>query len=49
MRRKGYYKEFLDKVEPLCNFAEVAYPKAFKVKPVIGNQGFDATVFDSDG
>jgi hypothetical protein len=49
MAKRGYYKEFLDEVEPLCNFAEAEYPTDFKLQPVLGNQGLDAIVFDSDG
>lgn len=49
MSKQGYYKEFLDEVELLCNFAEVAYPVDYKVKPVLGNQGFDAIVLDAQG
>jgi hypothetical protein len=49
MTKQGYYKEFVDEVEPLCNFAEVAYPADYKVKPVLGNQGFDAIVLDAQG
>ncbi len=49
MAKRGYYKEFLDEVVPLCNFAEVAYPANYKVLPVLGNQGFDAIVLDAGG
>ncbi len=49
MSKQGCYKEFLDEVEPLCNFAEVAYPADYKVKPVLGNQGFDAIVLNAQG
>jgi hypothetical protein len=49
MAKQDYYKEFLDEVEPLCYFAEVAYPADHKVQPVLGNQGFDAIVFDAQG
>lgn len=49
MAKQGYYKEFLDEVEPLCNFAEVTYPADYKVKPVLGNQCFDAIVLDTQG
>ncbi len=49
MARQGYYKEFLDEVMPLCNFAKVAYPADYKVQPVLGNQGFDAIVLDAEG
>lgn len=49
MAKRGYYKELLDEVEPLCNFAEAAYPPDHRVQPVLGNQGYDALVFDSQG
>lgn len=49
MAKCGYYKEFLDEVEPLCNFVEAAYPADHKVQPVLSNQGYDAVVFDSKG
>ncbi len=49
MAKQGHYKKFLDEVQPLCNFAEVAYPADHKVQPVLGNQGFDAIVFDAQG
>lgn len=49
MAKHGYYKEFLDEVEPLCCFAEVAYPADYKVQPVLGNQGFDAIILDAQG
>ncbi|WP_339780563.1 hypothetical protein [uncultured Marinobacter sp.] len=49
MNKQGYYKEFLDEVEPLCNFAEVVYPADYKVQPVLGNQGYDAIVHDNQG
>lgn len=49
MAKRGYYKEFLDEVVLLCNFAEVAYPASYKVQPVLSSQGYDAIVFDADG
>ncbi len=49
MAKKGYYKEFLDEVVLLCNFAEVVYPADYRVQPVLGNQGFDAIVLDAGG
>lgn len=49
MTKQGYYKEFLDEVVQLCNFAEVAYPADYKVKPILGDQGFDAIILDAQG
>jgi hypothetical protein len=49
MTKKGHYKQFLDEVEPLCAFAEAAYPSNYTVKPVLGNQGYDAIAFDDHG
>ena len=49
MLKRGYYKEFLNEVEPLCRFAEAAYPLTYKVQPILGNQGYDAVVFDAQG
>lgn len=47
--KKGLYKEFLDEVQPLCAFAAARYPQNFMVQPILGNQGFDAIVFDAQG
>jgi hypothetical protein len=47
MAKRGLYKEFLDEIQPLCVFSEVAYPADFKVQPVLGSQGYDAIVFDA--
>lgn len=49
MAKRGLYKQFIDEVEPLCSFAEIFYPKDYKVRPVFGNQGYDAVVFDELG
>lgn len=49
MAKRGRYKEFLDEVQPLCEFALATYPKNFMVQPILGNQGYDAIVFDSKG
>lgn len=47
--KKGFYKEFLDEIIPLSCFAVLAYPENYEVLPVLGNQGFDAMVFDELG
>lgn len=49
MKKEGCYKEFLDEVEPLCNFAEAVYPADYVVQPILGNQGYDAVVYDAQG
>lgn len=47
--KKGLYKEFLDEMVPLSIFALNAYPESHKFQPVLGNQGYDALVFDEKG
>lgn len=47
--RGGYYKEFLDEVVPLARFALHVYDNSHTIEPVLGNQGFDAIVRDSNG
>jgi hypothetical protein len=49
MTKRGIYKEFLDEVLPLCEFAEVEYPADYAVRLVLGNQGYDALVYDPNG
>lgn len=49
MKKQGCYKEFLDEVEPLCDFAEAIYPADYVVQPILGNQGCDAVVYDDQG
>jgi hypothetical protein len=49
MTKKGLYKEFLDEVLPLSYFAELHYPETYTVQPVLGNQGYDAIVYDDTG
>lgn len=49
MLKKGWYKEFLDEIVPLSYFAVLMYPENWKVQPVLGNQGFDAKVFNASG
>lgn len=43
------YKEFLDEVMPLSYFVEIEYPSNFTVQPIMGNQGFDAVVYNEAG
>ena len=47
--RTGYLKEYFDEVVPLSMFAKVAYPSNYRVCPVLGNQGYDAEIFDEQG
>ena len=49
MQRRGVYKKFLDEIEPLSQFAVLAYPDTNLVEPVLGNQGYDAVVYGADG
>lgn len=47
--RIGYYKEFFDEVVPLAKFAAYAYPEDHTVTPIMGSQGYDAEVRDTNG
>ena len=49
MRKQGLYKEFLDEIVPLSIFALQTYPEGYEIQPVLGNQGYDALVFDNTG
>lgn len=49
MQKCGLYKEFLDEIEPLSYFAILQYPNTHSVEPVLGNQGYDAVIYDADG
>ena len=47
--KRGLYKEFIDEILPLSQFAVVAYPATYSVEPVLGSQGYDAVVYDGAG
>lgn len=47
--KKGLYKEFLDEIVPLSLFALQSYPESHEIQSVLGNQGYDALVFDESG
>lgn len=49
MLKRGLYKEFLDEIEPLSQFAVLEYPDTYRLQPVLGNQGYDAVVFGANG
>lgn len=49
MQKKGWYKEFIDEIAPLSRFAVLEYPDTYLIEPVLGNQGFDARVFNETG
>lgn len=47
MRRRGIYKVFSDEIIPLSIFALKIYPNTYRVKPVLGNQGYDAIIMSA--
>jgi len=47
--KKGAYKKYVEELVPLSCFAVLAYPDSYEVQLVLGNQGFDARVFDEVG
>lgn len=49
MTRKGLYKEFLDEIGPLSQYAVKAYPPTYAIQPVLGNQRYDAIVYNDSG
>jgi hypothetical protein len=49
MLKKGLYKEFLDEMVPLRIFVQNFYPGNYEIQPILGNQGYDALVFDEKG
>lgn len=49
IQKKDVYKLFVDEIIPLSYFAIFQYPDSYKILPVIGNQGYDALVFDENG
>ena len=49
LRMKGLYNGFIKEIVPLSRFAAQAYPETYRIQPVLGNQGYDAFVFDETG
>ncbi len=47
--KRGLYKQFLEELVPLSCFAVLVYPDNYGVQAVLGNQGYDALVFDEVG
>lgn len=47
--KKGNYKKIIDELVPLSIYARFAYTEDYKIKYVIGSQGYDAVVYDKDG
>lgn len=47
--RKGFLKEYFDEIVPLSRCATAIYPGTVKIRPVLGNQGYDAEVYDEKG
>ncbi|OEY67516.1 hypothetical protein [Marinobacter sp. X15-166B] len=46
---EGRYREFINEVWPLSQFAHLLYPPGTLFLPVLGNQGYDVEVFDEEG
>jgi len=46
---EGLYREFVNEVWPLSQFAHLLYPAETLFLPVLGNQGYDVDVFDKEG
>jgi hypothetical protein len=47
-QKLGLYKEFWDEIVPLSLYAQKTFPQHYKVQPVLGNQGYDANLFDGN-
>jgi len=47
--KKGLHKEFLDELVSISWFAVLAYPESYQINPVLGNQAYDAVVYDDLG
>ncbi len=47
--KAGLYKKFLDEIVPLSHFALHIYPESYEVEPILGNQPYDALVWDQSG
>lgn len=47
--KSGLYKEFFDEIVPLSIFCSQYYKDDVKIKPILGNQGFDAEVVSECG
>ena len=49
IQRKGLYNVFIKEIVPLSVFALKAYENSCSVQPILGNQGYDAIVKDTEG
>ncbi|MBI2888125.1 MAG: hypothetical protein HYY02_13105 [Chloroflexi bacterium] len=47
--KEGRYKVVLEELVPLSRFSVLAYPESYKIQLVLGNQGYDALVFNETG
>jgi hypothetical protein len=47
--RKGIYKELRDELSPMARCIHHLYEDTHTIRPILGNQGFDAEVFDNNG
>lgn len=46
--KKGVYRWYRDEIMPLADFACEFFDDNVKIKPISGNQGYDAEVFDKN-
>lgn len=47
--KRGLYKQFLDELVPLSCFAVMAYPQDSSIQLLLGNQPYDAVVYNAAG
>lgn len=47
--KEGIYKEFVDEIMPLGRCAFAIYSDECRIRPILGNQGYDAEVLDAAG
>lgn len=49
LEKRGLYKTFVDEIIPLAQAADYLCDSGHKIRPVLGNQGYDALVLDEHG
>lgn len=47
--KRGIYRWYRDEIMPLADFSYALFDDDVKVKPINGNQGYDAEVYDTKG
>jgi hypothetical protein len=48
LRTEGKYKYFVDEIIPLSRYCIATFDESFEILPVIGNQGYDAEVYQNN-